>query len=181
MAWSTPLTAVANATLTAAQWNASVRDNLLETAPAKASTVGGYFVVTGTNTLVQRTGNEVEVTTADTTASTTYVTTLDGASSGPSITASTGPQALCVLASDIGNTTASQSGRMSQAITGASAVGAADNRALRHTVSTAGVNARTSLTSLLSVTAGSNTFDAAYRASGGSAQFANRRMAILPY
>jgi hypothetical protein len=29
MAWTTPLTAVANVALTAAQWNASVRDNLL--------------------------------------------------------------------------------------------------------------------------------------------------------
>jgi len=37
MAWFTPLAGVSTATLTAAQWNASVRDNLLETAPAKAT------------------------------------------------------------------------------------------------------------------------------------------------
>lgn len=181
MTWTTPLTAVSNTALTAAQWNASVRDDLLETGVAKATTAGGYFVATGSKAVAQRTGSEVEVTTADTTTSTSYVTTLDGASTGPSITATTGPQALSVIASDIGNTTASQSGRVSIAISGASSVAAADNRALRHTVSAAGVNARTSLTSMLAVTAGSNTFAASYRASGGTAQFANRRLAILPY
>ena len=54
MAWTAPMTAVANAVFTAAQFNTHVRDNLLETAPAKATTTGGYFVATGTNTIVQR-------------------------------------------------------------------------------------------------------------------------------
>ena len=54
MAWTTPLTAVSNTALTAAQWNASVRDNLLMTAPALATTTGRHFVSTGANTIAER-------------------------------------------------------------------------------------------------------------------------------
>lgn len=53
MAWTTPLTAVSGSILTAAQWNASVRDNLNETAPAKATTADRMFVTTGPNALQQ--------------------------------------------------------------------------------------------------------------------------------
>lgn len=37
MAWTAPMTASANGTLTAAQFNTHVRDNLLETETAKAT------------------------------------------------------------------------------------------------------------------------------------------------
>ena len=36
MTWTAPMTAVAGAVYTAAQWNTSIRDNLNETAVAKA-------------------------------------------------------------------------------------------------------------------------------------------------
>lgn len=51
MAWSAPITAVTNATLSAAQWNASVRDNLNETAPAKATVANRVIVTNGANTV----------------------------------------------------------------------------------------------------------------------------------
>ena len=54
MAWSAPMTAVANTVFTAAQFNQHVRDNLNETAPAKATASGGYFVATGVNAIAQR-------------------------------------------------------------------------------------------------------------------------------
>lgn len=47
MAWSTPFTAVDGNAFTAAQFNASVRDNLLETAPAKVTTGGALMASVG--------------------------------------------------------------------------------------------------------------------------------------
>src|SRR5690606_12967068 len=44
MAWSAPMTAVSGSVFTAAQFNQFVRDNLNETAPARATTAGAHFV-----------------------------------------------------------------------------------------------------------------------------------------
>ena len=181
MAWTTPLTAVANTALTAAQWNASVRDNLNETAPAKAATAGGYFVVTGTKVITQRLPQDNEEPTADTTASTAYVTSL-ASTNGPNLPSiSAVSYVLLIVSSDIANTTANQSGRMVAAISGATSVAAADQYAMRVTVGAAGLNVRASCANLFAVNNGSNTFTANYRASGGTAQFANRRMSALPF
>lgn len=43
MAWTNPLTAVANSPLSAAEWNAHVRDNLNETAPGKTMTPHSFI------------------------------------------------------------------------------------------------------------------------------------------
>src|SRR5215217_4239281 len=91
MAWSTPLTAVDGAILTFGQWNASVRDNLLETAPAKATATGTYFVGTGTNSIAQRTITEANQVNSTTTTSTTYVN-LDAGT--PAVTVVTGTKAM---------------------------------------------------------------------------------------
>ena len=54
MAWSAPMTAVANSTFTAAQFNQYVRDNLNETAPALATAAGSYFAADGINSIAER-------------------------------------------------------------------------------------------------------------------------------
>lgn len=54
MAWTAPMTAVANNVFTAADFNTYVRDNLLETMPAKATEAGQYFVSDGPHSLVAR-------------------------------------------------------------------------------------------------------------------------------
>lgn len=51
MAWTAPGTAVGNTLLTAAFWNTHVRDNMLETAPAKATQAGQIFHATGPNVI----------------------------------------------------------------------------------------------------------------------------------
>ena len=48
------MTAVASSVFTAAQFNTFIRDNLNETSPAKATTAGAYFTVSGTNLRVGR-------------------------------------------------------------------------------------------------------------------------------
>lgn len=51
MAWTSPLTWEDGVVYTAAQMNAQIRDNLLETGPAKATTLGDMVRATGANAL----------------------------------------------------------------------------------------------------------------------------------
>lgn len=114
MAWSTPLTAVANASLTAAQWNASVRDNLLETAPAKATTATGYFVATGTNAIAQRVPLSSAIATDQSTTSTGGYANLT--TSGPAVTVTTGVAALVCFGAWMTNDTGGARALMSYEI-----------------------------------------------------------------
>ena len=178
MAWSTPLTAVSNAALTAAQWNASVRDNLLETASAKATTAGGYFASTGVNTLGERIPQVVTVSATETTTSTSYV---DLTTAGPGITATVSGFAMVVLSAIVSNNTVNASAYMGVDISGVSSVAANDGRALEQTSSTANAGISASYVALYGLTAGSNVFAAKYRATSGTASFGSRRMIVFPY
>jgi hypothetical protein len=51
MAWVAPRTWVTGEIVTAAYLNSNVRDNTLETAPAKAAAAGDIFVATGANAI----------------------------------------------------------------------------------------------------------------------------------
>ena len=76
MAWTAPMTFIANAAITAAQMNTYLRDNLLETMPAKATETGGaFFVTTGTNQIAERVIKSARVETNQSTTSTTFTST----------------------------------------------------------------------------------------------------------
>lgn len=53
MAWTAPATVITGDLLTAALWNAQVRDNMLETAAAKVTTAGDIVYATGANALAR--------------------------------------------------------------------------------------------------------------------------------
>lgn len=53
MAWTAPITFV-NGMLPASQLNQMLRDNMNETAPAKATTAGSYFASSGLNSIAER-------------------------------------------------------------------------------------------------------------------------------
>ncbi|MFJ8049796.1 hypothetical protein [Streptomyces luteogriseus] len=179
MAWSAPMTAVANSTFTAAQFNTYVRDNLNETAPAKATGSGSYFVGDGVNTIVERRAVGASDLTAGTTTSTTF-TDLTGSGIGPTVTVETGPYALVIVRASVENTGAG-SARMAYQISGAHSQAAADNRGI-HIFGVAGVNLGASDASLLTtLTPGENTFTAKYRVSSGTGQFSSRRIIVLPF
>lgn len=179
MSWSTPLTAVTSAVLTAAQWNASVRDNLNETAPAKATTAGGYFVATGSNVIAQRLVGDASVSTQEGTTSTSYTAL---STDGPLVTVTTGTKALVIITGQMSNTTAATTSYASYEVSGATTVAASDlvSIALQ---SPANYDIRSSACTLQSLTSGSNTFRMLYRcgSGGGTSNFTRRRITVLPF
>ena len=178
MAWSTPLTAVANAVLTAAQWNASVRDNLLETVPAKATAASQIPVSTGANAMAMRTPAADFVSATETTTSTSFVAL---ATAGPAVTVTCGTRAIVFLFSWVRNNTVNGTAIAGYAVTGASAVGAGDNQALELMSAVSNQSARmTAVFYQQALTSGSNTFTMQYRVNAGTGTFADRRIFVIP-
>lgn len=180
MAWTAPMTAVANTIFTAAQFNTNVRDNLNETAPAKAVNAGGYFVATGVNAIAERTAGHDLINASETTASTSFV---DLATPGPAVTKTTGTSAFVAVYGLVSIDTAGVSALMSFAVSGATAVTASDTRAVSFqpgSVAAARSLRASAVTLLDGLTPGSNTFTAKYRVTGGTGTFNNRRLAVYP-
>lgn len=174
MTWSAPMTAVAGATFSAAQFNTYVRDNLNETAPAKATAANQIFVSTGANVIAARSPDRASVTTSQTTAGTSYT---DLATVGPVVTQTTGTKAIIWQGALLSNSGANSS-RMSVTVSGSSSVAADDQWAA--------INVGTSANRFFSahlfsgLTAGSNTFTAKYDVSAGTGTFVNRELVVIP-
>lgn len=173
------MTAVAGSVFTAAQFNTFVRDNLAETAPAKATTPGAYFAVSGTNQIVQRIPAQASVNVSGTTTSTSYT---DLSPAGPSVTVTTGSFAAIIMTAEIGNNTASQPGRVGCDISGATTEAPDDNYVLRQESNGTSEFQRCSAFRLhTALTPGVNTFKMMYTTVGSStAAFNFRNLAILP-
>lgn len=179
MSWSTPLTAVSNATLTAAQWNASVRDNLLVTVVALATAAGNMFVSTGANALAQRVPSSDTVNTSQTSTSTSYV---DLASVGAQCASVVSDIRVIVwMTAQMNNGTASQDSISSVAVSGATTTAADDNYCLDVQSPTAFTDMTAARTVRLTVTAGTNTYTQKYRVTGGTGTFRRRSMVVLPF
>jgi hypothetical protein len=181
MAWSTPLTAVANASLTAAQWNASVRDNLLMTAPALATTTGSIFGVSTTNAIAQRTPASASQLGGESTTNTSYTIVLSGGAgtSGPAVTATTGVRALVAWHCRQSTSVSGTNVWTALGVTGASAIAASDNISISVDVTGQLFHGMCYVES--SLTAGSNNFQMNYRVSGGTGTFASRRVNVVPF
>ena len=180
MAWSTPLTAVANSALTAAQWNASVRDNLNETAPAKASGANQLIVSTGVNSVAARAPTQASVVTGvETTTSTTYVNTLT--TPGPAVTVTTGTKAIVMIAAICRCGTAAIAAHASYAVSGATTVAADDQYGCSFMGGSANSSSRVGVASMQTITAGSNTFTMFYKSGGAAtAGFDARSIVVIP-
>jgi hypothetical protein len=169
---------VANDILTAAQLNTHLRDNMLETAPAKATTASGYFVTTGTNAIAQRVPAKSFIATAETTTSTAYV---DLATAGPSVTVTTGTRALIFHRCRMENSTANVGSFQSWAISGATVRSAASRTACTiDGIAAANFVQIGDVDMLTDLTAGSNTFACKYQVGAGTGTFSNRFIAVMP-
>lgn len=170
------MTATANTAFTAAQFNTHVRDNLNETAVAKATAAGRYYVSTGANALAERIPSHNFVTTSETTVSTTYV----ALATAQSVTLTTGTLAWVFLTAQCEVNAADQQIFATVVVSGASSVAASDENSLVVTNATTSDPLRaTALVILTGLTAGSNTFTMQFRTSSGTASIRRRSIAVL--
>lgn len=187
MAWTTPMTAVANATFTAAQFNAHVRDNLLETEQAKASGAQNYFVTTGANAIATRTPASHYISTQQSTSATSYTNL---STTGPTVTVTTGTRALVLFSAGMNSTATDASMWVSVAVSGATTIAPADAIAIL----TDGVqgnfnfsgnpkdqhNRRGSAYLFTGLNAGSNTFTMQYKVGANTGHFHHREIIVYP-
>jgi len=177
MTWTVPMTAVAGAVYTAAQWNTSIRDNLNETAVAKASSASGYSVVSGYNRLAQRATAVATNNGTETTDSTSY-TDLE-ADPGPTVTVLTGAGAI-VSVFGSGRTTGGTAAWVSFEVSGASSIEASDTYAVQFHVTGSDIWLAGGSFGI-ALTPGLNTFTMKYRvSSSGTGTFSTRKLSVIP-
>lgn len=173
------MTAVANTVFTAAQFNTHVRDNLNQTAPAIATAPGQIFVATGVNSIAARTMARARVETAETTGSSSFT---DLATVGPSVTVTTGTQALVIITSAINNNTATVASSASFSVSGATAFSADNTVRIARDGVAANTLVRYSGATLFTLTAGSNTFTMKYSTQAATiATFSVREIIVIPF
>jgi hypothetical protein len=173
------MTAVANTAFTAAQFNTYVRDNLLETAPAKASAAGQYFVATAANQIATRTVQNATVGTSQSTTSTSYT---DLGTVGPTVTVVTGTRAFVSIATTLSNNTTNSACSASYAVTGATTIAASDVwRVVSDGLASSNVVRYGMSGFRTDLNAGTNTFTMKYLAGSNTATFANREIVVIPF
>jgi hypothetical protein len=179
MAWTAPMTAVAGATFTAAQFNQYVRDNLNETAVAKASAASQIFVSTGPNALAARVPSAASV--ATTQSSSTIGSYLDLTTPGPALTLTTGTIAIVMFSASMSNNSTNSATFTSVAVSGASSVAASDAWCLLFDGNAASNFSRgTGAHIFTGLTAGSNTFTMKYKVGSSTGNFSNREINVIP-
>lgn len=178
MAWTAPITWVAGAVPTAAILNAQIRDNLLETMPAKATRDGSIFVGNGANRIIERFVDMATVHVSETTSSTSYTNV---ATVGPSVTVTTGTTALVFHSGHLSNNTTDGYSYMSWAVSGATTRAAMDSIAIINgAVSATQIASGGMLDLITTLTPGSNTFTAKYRVDTGTGTFHRRILGVIP-
>jgi hypothetical protein len=182
MAWTAPMTWVDGTPLTAAQLNTHLRDNLLETAPAKATvqdTSGRYFVTSGANQIAERRLIRANVSTGENTTSTSFT---DLATVGPTNTSlDTGIACLILFGCSMSNTGSGNTCRMGFEISGATSLAAGNTRSFEFTTAAANQGIHAGSFFLAQLTAGSNTFQAKYMVTAGTGTFQFRELYVMPF
>lgn len=177
MAWTVPLTWVDGVMATAAQLNAQLRDNLLVSEAGVANSTTGPIVATGANAVTTRVVDDAIVETAQPIISAgTYQ---DLATAGPSVTITTGAQAMVWINAYVSHTGTNQSTRVSFEVSGATTVAASDTWAIFTQTTGAGIAQRMGRARLVTgLTPGSNTFKMKYLSATTGATFRWRRIQV---
>lgn len=183
MAWTAPFTAVAGSVFQAAQFNTHIRDNLNETAPAKATTPGAIFAVAGTNQIEQRVPQVAfDNGNADIT-STTFANPATG-NPGPTVVVTTGVKAIVGYRALLRIPSAVYRVEMSYAISGATTRAASSSNSLGYSISNSadpGMTFRGGSVDLAEgLTPGENTFTLQYNVSAGQGLANGRRLWVIP-
>lgn len=180
MAWTAPITFVPNQPPTAAQMNAFLRDNMLETEAAKAQTIGSYFVSTGPNQIAERSTVSAIQAATGTRSDVAYGALTDGGVN-PEVTVQTGTRALVLISARMAAATGNPTSvtLVSVALSGATTANGADNRAIGYQ----GVAPNQfGWAGVYQLNPGVNTFTMVYRRTvGGNAVFSNRQLTVFPF
>lgn len=177
MAWTSPMTFSSGAVLTAAQLNTHLRDNLNETAPAKATAANQLFVSTGTNAIAARTPTEAAIDTSEATASTSFTALT---SPGPSVSVTTGTKAAVSATVTMSNSSAGEFCLAGYQVSGATTIAATDAGGVANTSSVSNAVHQGSIFYPVVLNAGTNVFTMLYRVSGGTGTFLRRRLYVFP-
>ena len=155
-----------------------MRDNLNETAPAKATAAGQIFVSTAANSIAARLVAADYIATSETTTSTTAT---DLATTGPTVTATTSASAIVSIYCNMGNSAGGTNvAAMSYDISGATTDGPNLNRTLQ-LVGATGQRVGATFFHAAILTPGTNTFTAKYWvSSSGTGTFSVRRLMVIP-
>lgn len=174
------MTAIAGSVFTAAQYNANVRDNFLETAPGKATAAGQHFVSTGVNAIIARTSNSATVSTQETTTSTSMT---DLATVGPDLfSQQMGTKCLFCVSANVTNNTLAAYSSTDFDLSGATSRSATTATALVLRMGAANQDLRaTSVNLLTGLTAGSHAMRQKYVVTSGTGAFANRNIVVIPF
>ncbi len=180
MTWTTPMTFVDGNALTAAQLNTYLRDNLLETEAAKATTFGGLMIGAGPNSIVERFGGSDFIGDAETTTSTTYA---DLATVGPTVTCTTGTRAFLFMTCATSTNVASVSTNMACEVSGQTSKPASDIGSCQMDGLAIDKAMHIGICGFFEdLVPGENTFTAKYKClSGNIATFANRALTVMPF
>ena len=180
MSWTAPMTAIAGASVAAADFNTYIRDNLNQTAPGIATSISSWFTASGVNQLAERFPKQANALGSSTTTSTSYGNLADAVTT--SVTVDTGTMALvsiyCNLTNSIGGGGNNRTW-MSFSISGATTAAGDDSRSIDHSSSS---GMRWGATILMTgLTPGNNTFTLQYRTTTGTGTFSQRRIAVIPF
>jgi hypothetical protein len=164
-------------TLTAAQLNTNVRDDLNETSPAKATAASRWFPGIGANDVRERAILGDSIVTSESTTSTSYTNL---ASWGPTVTLTTSTYALVWINAHLQTNTAGAVTYASYEVTGASSISASDVWCCRMQASGTNDDQRAGIAHYQNaITAGSNSFRMMYRTTAGTASFASRHILVM--
>lgn len=178
MAWTAPMSAVSGEIWTSAEFNAHIRDNLLETMPGKATAANRIFVSNGLNSIAERAPSTATVATAQTTSSTSFT---DLATVGPAVTVTTGTAALVWAVVRCQHSSGTAENSWAVEVSGASTVAASNDwRGLQSGVSSGNPNRFGVCHLFTNLTAGSNTFTIKYKTTGATATFQDRDIIVVP-
>lgn len=182
MAWTSPMTFVANNVLTAAQMNTHLRDNLLETAPAKATTSGGsFFVSQGPNRIEERV---VKVSRANPFEEHKNNSYTNLATPGPIVRVETGETVILMMGCRIGNSIVDLRANMSFEISGDTEREPNDKFSIQSEGRIAGRYANWGVTFLVTdLNPGTNIFTAKYKcdnSSNNTGQWGHRFIGVIP-
>jgi len=179
MAWTAPMTFVANTVLTADMLNTYLTNNLLETETAKATSSGSWFIGDGPNKIVERIPQFANISAAEDRAAAMSYGDLETV--GPTVTVTTGSRAIIMMSASLVNHTGANTTLMTYQVSGATTIAASDNRALIVDGVTADMNnQRGQIMFEETLNPGENTFTLKYQAPNNPATISNRFIGVWP-